>query len=338
MFPEGCKEATFGVVWRCGKCGERSIDVCPTGPIDPSSSSCLNCGAVLRGATCTGCGLQRDDAAAFLHVHDRALGVEQATVAFGAGLFRHGFAVLNVLLQRDPSLLDAWTEKGKAYRSLRLNEASVTCLRRAVSLRPEPLLAIGLACALADLGRQDEAVRVYDELLSTTTTTTDARSLAIAHANRGNSHAALGHVEAAIADYEEAIRREPERVTHYQNYSVLFSSRRRWVEAHDVVVRGLAAVTGDAQVPLFLEKARTANEQEKADVGLSAADAALALAPDNARAYYQRGWALGMLGRLREAHASFRRLLELEPNNEDARSALARIEAVLPSAREARRP
>jgi tetratricopeptide (TPR) repeat protein len=207
-----------------------------------------------------------------------------------------------------------------------------------MSLRSDASVGIGLACALADLGKQEETVRVYDELLSATTT--DARSTAVAHANRGNSHAALGHVEAAISDYEEAIRRQPDVVTHYQNYSLLFSSARRWADAHDVVARGLEVVTGDAQLPLLLEKARTANEQEKADVAVSAAEAALALAPNNGRAFYQRGWALGMLGRLPEAHATFRRLLELEPNNQDAQSAMNKIEAALPPAptREARRP
>jgi tetratricopeptide (TPR) repeat protein len=137
VFPEGCNEASFGVGWRCGKCGKLSVDVCPTGPIEPTPSSSLNCGAEMpNGTACTACGLQRDEA----------------------------------------------------------------------------------------------------------------------------------------------------------------------------------------------------------DVGLSAAEAALSLAPDNGRAFYQRGWALGMLGRLPEAHASFRRLLELEPNNQDARRALNKIEAALPTARETKRP
>jgi tetratricopeptide (TPR) repeat protein len=189
------------------------------------------------------------------------------------------------------------------------------------------LVEIALACALADLGRNEEAVQVYDALLAKGSA--DADWPAIAHANRGNAHGALGHVDAAIADYEEAIRREPQRVTHHQNHARLFSQRKRWAEAHAVIVRGLGVVTGEGRIPLLLEKARTANEQEHAEVALAAADAVLAEVPDHPRALYQRAWALGMAGRLDDAQVSLRRLLELEPKNADARSALAKIEAAL---------
>jgi tetratricopeptide (TPR) repeat protein len=320
-------ETAYGIAWRCGTCQAATLDVCPIGPVEPTERCCLNCGSDLSGhSPCSGCGLTHTEAAGFLRVADGALGVDEAKAAFQLGLFRRGFATLNALLQRNAALSDAWVEKAKAYRHLRLNEAAVRCYRRALALQYDPLLEISMACALADLGKHAEALEVYDEVIARSP---DAEWSAIAHANRGNAHEALDGVDAAASDYEEAIRRDPGRVTHYLNYARLFARRGRWAEAHDVVSRGLLAVATTARLPLLLEKARTANEQARADVGLSAADEALSLAPNDRHALYQRGWALGMLGRLREAQTSMRRILELEPNDPDAQRGLGMIESAL---------
>jgi tetratricopeptide (TPR) repeat protein len=185
---------------------------------------------------------------------------------------------------------------------------------------------IALACALGDLGEHREAIAIYDELLSNPK---DGELSAVAHANRGNSHEALGNAEAAIADYEEALRREPTRISHYLNYVRLFALRKRWPEASRVVARGLANVARVDGLPLLLEQARIANEQKHAEAGLAAAEQALSLFPDHPRALYQRAWSLGMLGRLEEARASLRKLLKLEPENKAALKALQQIEAAL---------
>jgi tetratricopeptide (TPR) repeat protein len=270
--------------------------------------------------------MTRDETAAFLRVADEALGVQHARSAFESGLFRHGFAVLNALLARDDTSPDAWIEKGRTYQAFRFRDAAIRCYRRALALRSDPLVEIALACALADCEKLGEAVEIYDALIGSSR---GAKWSAVAHANRGNAHAALGRIEAAVSDYEDAIIADPRGVTHYLNYARLLSLRKRWAEAHDVVLRGLRAVTGHARLPLLIEKARTANEQERADVGLSAAEEALALAPDDRRGLYQRGWALGMLGRLSEARASMRQILDVDPNDSDAKRALDMIESAL---------
>lgn len=216
-------------------------------------------------------------------------------------------------------------EKARRYQSLSLNRAAIRCYRRALPLIEDPFVDISLACAHADIGENDEAIRIYDRVLSMPRADD---VLGIAHANRGNAHAILGNAEEAVSDYEKAIRREPSRATHYLNYELLFARAKRWTEAADVLGRGLIMVEGADAVPLLVEKARIANEQERAESGLFAADEALALAPDHPRALYQRAWALGMLGRLEEARTSLTRLLELEPKNESAQRALAKLDAV----------
>ena len=276
-----------------------------------------------------GCGMPRDEALQFLCVGDGSeCLIADAISAFEKGLIRHAFAQLNLILRKDPTVASAWREKARRYQSLRLHSAAERCWRRALALHADPFWDIALACALYDLGKHEEAIVVYDTLMEKTH---DSKVLAIAHANRGNCHEALGNVTAAVSDYEAAIRRERSGVTHYLNYERVWARRKRWAEAGDVIARGLAVLADADAVPLLLEKARICNEQEQAELGLAAADGVLAFVPDQPRALYQRAWALGMLGRLDEAQSSLRRLLQIDPEDQDALKAIEKLEAVMPA-------
>lgn len=334
-FPEEGEEATYAVGWRCPRCDGLAVDLCPMGPVEPTRGSCLNCGTDVAGADrCAGCGMGRSETMSFLGVaaeSERTLA--HALSAFAEGRLRHGFAVLDRLLDEEPARAELWKEKAKALQSLNLDRAAARCYRRALALEPDPFVEIALACSLQDLGEHVDAVRVYDSVIRESDT---AEAVAIAHANRGNAHAALGDIGRAKEDYEEAIRREPERGTHYLGYARLHVRGRRWADAVGVVERGLRCVRGEEAVPLLLEKARSSNEQEKADIGLEAADEVLSILPDHPRALYQRAWALGMLGRLEDASSSLNRLLELEPGNRDAQRALTTLQAAMPRTRPSR--
>ncbi|MBI2391011.1 MAG: tetratricopeptide repeat protein, partial [Deltaproteobacteria bacterium] len=133
-----------------------------------------------------------------------------------------------------------------------------------------------------------------------------------------------------ISSYQRAVQLDPCLTAHWINYERLLARQRRWPDAVAVADRALAVVPRAESVELLLAKANAENEQEQAEAGLSTADAALALEPDHPRALYLRGWALGMLGRLADAQAAMLRLLEIDPTSAAARSALEKIEAVMP--------
>src|SRR5262245_62149431 len=86
-FPEDGDEATYAVGWRCPRCNKLAADLCPTGPVEPTRSSCLNCeGDMAGGNHCTGCGMERGETMSFLGVaneSDRTL--ERALSAFDDG-------------------------------------------------------------------------------------------------------------------------------------------------------------------------------------------------------------------------------------------------------------
>jgi tetratricopeptide (TPR) repeat protein len=334
-FPEdkspNAKEETYGVLWHCAGCNETSLDLCPIGAVEPTRTSCPNCGGEPgESEACPDCGMSPSEARAFLHIDDSAsLSLENAEKCFDQGLLRRGFAILDALLKKDPPDANAWESRGTQYQILRLNRAAAKSYERALALAPNPPLDVALACARADLGDAEGALTIYDGLIGRA----DADEVrAIAHANRGNLHEAADRVDEAIADYEAALREEPERDTHYRNYARLFTKRKRWDEALAVTKRGLDLLKGEARVPLLVEKARSENELEQAEEASATADELLELSPDHPRGLYLRAWAFGLLGRLDEARETLLAMLDIEPDSKDAKKALAKIDAALEKA------
>lgn len=331
-FPEDeTAERTYGVGWHCPGCDEVSLDLCPIAAIEPTLTSCLNCGnergelGVADEEPCPACGMSAPEALTFLHLEDPALHTpELAEAAFDAGLYRRAFALLDTLLRASPDDADLWRAKGTHYQILKLNHAAAQCYERSLALAPSPLLEIALACARSAEGDHAGALSLYDGLVKTST---DPEVLAVAHANRGNLHEADGSVVSAMADYEAAIGHEPSRIAHYQNYARLHSRRKSWAKALEVLGRGLAVAKETERVPLLVETARAHNELEDAAAGLATADELLALQEDHPRGLFHRAWALGLEGRLDEAAADLERLLDVDPTSKDGKKALAKIEA-----------
>ena len=319
-------EATYGVTWQCPQCHELSLDLCPIGPVEPVSRSCLNCGRERDPKkACPDCGMSEREMREFLRVENAATRtIEKAEAAFDAGLYRHGFAIVDTLLQKNAKDAKLWESKGTQYQILRLPKAAARAYRRALALETNPLIEIALAVALGEEKDAAGALAIYDTMIARDE---QGELRAIAHANRGNLHEAAGSEALATADYEEAITRDPKRAAHYQNYARLFTKRKRWKEALAVVERGLAALTGDDRLLLMIERARIFNEEERAEEGLAAAEEILELHPDHPRGLYQRAWALGLVGRLDEAADALEKLLDIDPTSKDGKKALEKIEA-----------
>ena len=233
-----------------------------------------------------------------------------AEAAFDQGLFRHGFAIVDSLLRRAPNVA-LWKAKGTQLQILKLPVAAAHAYEEALAIKPDPIVEIALAVARSDAGDAAAAVAIYDKLVDHD----DAEVSAVAHANRGNLHEAKDDVDSAKRDYEAAIEREPGRIAHYQNLSRLFTKRKKWREALEVVERGIAAMGEGDATPLLLEKARAENELEDPEAAMATADAILEKEPEHTRALYHRAWAQGLLGRLDEAKETLETLLDIDPTN-----------------------
>ncbi|MEA2988427.1 MAG: protein O-GlcNAc transferase [Alphaproteobacteria bacterium] len=133
-----------------------------------------------------------------------------------------------------------------------------------------------LGMALARLGRREDALASFDAAIAR------APERADAHANRGDVLAELGRRDEAVASYDRALALAPDSVDNWCNRGAVMHDLERYGEA------------------------------------LASYDRVIALAPDFTDVHCNRGHALRQLGRDEEALASYERAFALEPNHIDA--------------------
>jgi tetratricopeptide (TPR) repeat protein len=331
-YPGKGEESTYGVGWRCPQCSKRTLDVCPVGPLVPSETVCLNCGATYpaggENPTCGACGLPRQDVLAALGVEpvpDDLLAAGRD--ALRIGLVRRGLALLNLALQRDPSLAEVWSIKCSFLDAMGFTKTKVALLQGALAAGGPSSLWLSYGYALQQLGRHAEAVAAYRRYLEKEP---EGPSAGVACCNQANSLVQLGDRAAADELYQRAIALEPNRLTHATNYALFLIGDKRWPEALSVVDAALAKVTADADaIPLLEHRALILAEQENGEEALASADAAVARGSDSGRTHFLRSRALALLGRLEEARDEIQRVLTLDPNNIEGKRALEQIDAVL---------
>jgi len=112
--------------------------------------------------------------------------------------------------------------------------------------------------------------------------------------NRANSNFVMGEYDAAIADYNKAVELNPKEPDIY------FS-------------RGLAHFNKQSYTPAIADF-----------------DKVIELDPKEAMAYFKRGNALEKTGNFEKALADYQKAVELDPDNDPAKAALQKLQAVLP--------
>jgi tetratricopeptide (TPR) repeat protein len=323
---------SYGVGWACPGCDAKVLDVCPLGPLLPGEEFCLNCGrpyaAAGPDAACPACGLTRTGVRAFFELSEAPPDPEAAARdLFGRGLFRRGLAVLNEALRRDPSREGPWLLKASFLEGLGLHGLAARLLEGALARGAPPALLINGASALHRAGRCEEAAAASRKYLGLQP---DGPWAGAARTNLGVALRALGRDAEAEEVYREAIRVDPGQVVHYRNLGQLLVDQRRWSGAIGVLEAGLGRATEAEDKARFLEGLSYVHaEDERGEPALRHAEQTLALGEDGARVHYLRGRALALLGRLEEARAEMRLVLEREPENAEARQAMGLIDEAL---------
>ena len=331
-FPANGDQRTYAVAWRCPQCSRKSLDVCPLGPLVPAESLCLNCGAAYPDdnddPVCPDCSLPRSRVLA-------ALGVESippdaiaaARDAFHRGLIRRGLALLNVALQRDPRLADAWSLKCSFLDSLGYTRAKSAMLEGALAAGGPASLWVSYGYTLQAMDRHADAVAAYRRYLQLMP---DGPLAAVACGNQANALARLGDRAAAEQLYRQALALEPERPSHARNYGRFLIDAQRWQEALAVLEAARERATTDAvRIALLEDRALVLAEQEKGAESLESIESALTRGSDSLRTHYLHGRALALLGRMEEAREKIRHVLTLDPENADGKRALEMIDSVL---------
>jgi len=161
--------------------------------------------------------------------------------------------------------------------------------------------------ANAELGQYEAAIADYDAALRLDP------DHAVALVNRSLAWIALGRYEEAIADYDAVLRLDPEQVGAWANRGAAKAKLGRHNEA---LADYDAALRLDPNHVLALANRGLARiALGRYEEAIADFDSVLRLNPDNAGVYNNRGWVKARLGRHEEAIADYDAALRLDPNN-----------------------
>mgnify|MGYP001363745537 CR=1 FL=1 len=135
--------------------------------------------------------------------------------------------------------------------------------------------------------------------------------------------------EHGVGWLRRAIAREPNALAQRVALYGLLGQRKDYAGAVIEIDEALALAAPDQRPRLLHAKAELLCSLERAQEGLEAIDEALLGESGIGRWHYVRGWALGMLGELEQAHAAMRRALELAPDDGPTQRALAQLDQAL---------
>jgi tetratricopeptide (TPR) repeat protein len=158
------------------------------------------------------------------------------------GLVRHGIAVCNVLLERDPTIGDAWILKASLLAGIGDHQSVVKMLETAIERGARGQVRNTLGIALADLGRHAEAIDSYAACLRDEP---DSAETILARGNQANSYTALGKFSEAEGAYREAVGKGAPPVI-VANFVRMLITTKRWPEVREWAAKGLATADSDA--------------------------------------------------------------------------------------------
>jgi tetratricopeptide (TPR) repeat protein len=156
------------------------------------------------------------------------------------------------------------------------------------------------------LGRHDEALADYDMAIRLDP------NHASAYANRGKTYHELGLHTQALADLDAAVRLDPSYALAYSIRGNIYRALGRHAEAmdgHDAAIR-----LDPSFAPSYSNRGGTRAALGRHAEALADLDAAIRLNPSYAGAYYNRGATYAAMGRHAEAMAEFETALRLDPN------------------------
>jgi Flp pilus assembly protein TadD len=130
----------------------------------------------------------------------------------------------------------------------------------------------------------------------------------------GTHHRLVGNVEAAQAALWEAILRDPENAALRVEMAEAFLDLSNYAQAEEWYQGAVEVASDDVDFHLLLAAFYLRHLYRVAEGGLPAAQAAVALAPGDARAHDLLGWAYHLTGRPIEAQQALSQALALAPD------------------------
>ena len=164
-----------------------------------------------------------------------------------------------------------------------------------------------LAHALDRLGETVAAGRLLERALAL------EPDSALVHYFLGNHHLRLGRIAQAQAALWQALQRDPANAAFCVEMAEAFASQPDYARAEEWYRAAVEAEPEDPRFQFLLAQFYVDHLYRVEEAGVAAAEAAVALAPSDARVQDLVGWAYQLAGRPVEAEAALRRALALDP-------------------------
>ena len=152
----------------------------------------------------------------------------------------------------------------------------------------------------------------------TPTPTPDMAKTAIIYYNRGVARHDLGECEAAITDYDEAIRLQPDHASAYLSRGTAKYAQGQYEAAIADYNQTISLQPDYASAYYNRGLAKYAQGRWRHKAAIADFDEAIRLQPDHASAYHNRGTAKHALGEYAAAIADYDEAIRLQPDNADA--------------------
>ena len=206
----------------------------------------------------------------------------------------------------DPDLIEAHHNKGNALLDQRRYEAALASFDRALHLDAAHVDShVHRGLALHGAQRHEAAILAYDEAIA-------LRPNAAAYNFRGNARCDLMQFEAALDDFDAALRLLPGYAEAHNSRGSALAALKRYEDALRSYALAIESQPGFAAP--FLNRGNVLKELGRPAQALASYDDAIARDSDLAEAYFNRGDVQRSLGRFAAAVADFDRAHALNPN------------------------
>jgi tetratricopeptide (TPR) repeat protein len=232
---------------------------------------------------------------------------------------------LTAAVEGEPNYAEAHNNLGGIFLDQKRYDEALQHYRIAARIHPEFLYYFNLANALADAAsaRHDtsgfaEAVNTFHLAQQLNPASSDA------HHNLALTWQAQGRADEALAEFEQAVRLDSNRVDTWTQLGFLCASHNKMPEAEKAFREMVRLQPGNADAFGWLGNAL--GEQGKLAEAVPFYLTALRLNPADCKTEFNLALTLSRLGQREEAAAHYRQALRINPNYADAQTALRQLE------------
>jgi tetratricopeptide (TPR) repeat protein len=220
--------------------------------------------------------------------------------------YREGLKFLDVFIEQEPNIAEAYNDRGNAYYGLKQHERAIEDYNKAITLNPNLAQAYNnRGLAYAGLNEHERAIEDYNKAITLNP------NLAETYHNRGNAYAELSQHERAMEDYNKAITLNPYFAEAYNNRGNAYyglNEHERAIEDYNKAIE-----LKPSHVKAYNNRGNAyygLNEHERA---IEDYNKVIELNPGYAETYNNRGIAYAGLNEQKRAIEDYNKVIELNP-------------------------